>query len=537
MQKQHRHPHSWLLKVVSLFLMTAWVSFSSGCIPQNSSVVDMPVSLLVDGRTETLNLPPGATVQDALDLAGVQLGSLDKITPAVYTQLASGAAVRVIRVREVFEVEEVTIPFERQVVQTESLIEGQQQILQAGVNGVQQITYRQVFEDENPGPRTIFKTTTLTPSMPEIFMVGVQAPFTALPISGILAYITSGNAWVMEGTTSSRRPLVNTADLDGRVFSLSPDSQWLLFTRRSNAEGEMNSLWMVNTRASNPQPVDLHINNIAHYAGWVPGDELTIAYSTVEPRQASPGWQANNDLHVRSVSRNGAKLEETQVLETNSGGTYGWWGTTYAWSPDGTHLAYARPDQVGIVDLEEGALQPLLTLLPYQTRQNWAWVPGISWSADGSYIYTVVHTPFAGREQDETSPAFDLIALDAGSQQINRLAAQSGMFAYPAAAPYNPGNQTWTAYLEAIFPEKSATSRYRLVLTTQNGGDKQVLYPDQGGVGLDPQQIHWGPGQPGSSAPWLAFLHQGNIHILDPISGEDHQVTGDRSVGMMDWND
>ena len=41
-------------------------------------------------------------------------------------------------------------------------------------------------------------------------MVGVQAPFAPISIPGKLIYLTGGNAWMMEGTTSTRRPLVTS---------------------------------------------------------------------------------------------------------------------------------------------------------------------------------------------------------------------------------------------------------------------------------------------------------------------------------------
>src|SRR5690606_4966452 len=120
--------------------------------------------------------------------------------------------------------------------------------------------------------------------------------------------------------------------------------------------------------------VDLKVPNVIHFADWLPGSENTkVIFSTVEPRQAAPGWQANNDLNVVTFSLNGwVKSGWDVILEANSGGVYGWWGTGFAWSPVGDRLAFVRPDELGLVDLSTGELQPLLRILPYQTHSDWA---------------------------------------------------------------------------------------------------------------------------------------------------------------------
>jgi hypothetical protein len=87
-----------------------------------------------------------------------------------------------------------------------------------------------------------------------------------------------------------------------------------------------------------------------------------------KPRAAAPGWQANNDLFLSTISSTGFLVPSTPYLEANSGGVYGWWGMNYTWSPDIHWLAYARPDSVGLFDAEAKQLIPLMDLLPLQTK-------------------------------------------------------------------------------------------------------------------------------------------------------------------------
>jgi len=533
-------PRLWLW--FCLFIFT--LSFA-GCTPaaQSAEPAAISATIIADGQQKQISLPAGATVQTALEKAGVALGTLDRVEPPTFTALTSAASIQVTRVREEFEVEETTIAFETQTVYNESLPDGQTMQIQPGQNGVQQITYRRVFENDVEISRTIFKTLVLSEARPEILMVGVQTPFIPITISGRLAYLTAGNAWVMEGTTGTRRPVVTSGDLDGRVFALSANGEWLLYTRKTapNPAAEtqdINSLWVVRVTDENPVPVDLKAKNVIHFADWVPYSQLSVVYSTVEPRSTAPGWQANNDLQRVSFNNSGRVVKQEEILPASSGGIYGWWGTTYAWSPQGKELAYARPDSVGLVDVDTQQLIPLVDIIPFQTRGDWAWVPGLGWSSDSRVLFTVVHTPLPGLSSDEASPLFDLTALVVNRSQAQAIpmVSPSGMFAYPT--PYtgeNPRLQGQIAYLQAIFSEQSDSSRYRLVIMDRDGSNKTTLFPDSGSPGLDPQKVIWGPQPQGDSDPWVAVYYQGNLHLVNPLTGQSQQVTGDGSIGRIDW--
>ena len=236
------------------------------------------------------------------------------------------------------------------------------------------------------------KLVILSDPTPEIVMIGVQTPFSSRSISGILAYIDNGNAWVIDGATGNRRPVVTTGDLDGHIFVISFDREWLLFSRKSPPNQDyINSLWVVRIDRDNPTPIDLQIKNVIQFADWIPNSSHTIVYSTVEPRSTAPGWQANNDLYYRNFIPNGTLSAPIKKVEANSGGIYGWWGTNFAWSPDGTQLAYFRPDGIGYVDLKGGKLNQILSIVPYETHSDWAWVPGLTWSPDSKFMFTVTH--------------------------------------------------------------------------------------------------------------------------------------------------
>lgn len=515
-------------------------AFLSACGASPVEEPDISVSVSADGISRQVSLPAGSTVQQALQAAGLSLAQADRVNPPTFSVLTDGALVSVIRVQEQFETRQVVLPFERQELRNESLPAGETRLIQAGQNGLSEVTLRHVIEDGLETGSSVVSETVLQAAVAEIVMVGVQAPFAPVSIPGRLAYLTGGNAWIMEGSTALRRPLVTSGDLDGRVFSLSPDGRWLLFTRKSvlPADQQINTLWAVSTTGQTPTPVDLGVSNVVHFAAWQPGEDYLIAYSTVEPRATAPGWQANNDLHFLAFEA-GRPGRKYKILETNSGGIYGWWGATFAWSPDGQRLAYSRPDGVGLVDVEGGALESLLDITPLNTHSDWAWTPGLAWGGDSRSLYLVTHAPPGGLESPEESPNFDLVLVDPTANRAAPFTRQTGMFAYPSASSPRSGENGTTylvAYLQAVFPAQSAASRYRLMVAGPDGSDPRLLFPPEGQAGLAlPQTPVWAPRLPDAAGDYLGILHEGNLWIVEAASGQAQQVTGDGLTGRIDW--
>ena len=522
-------------KIKFIFFLILLLLLTGCSTPTPEEASSITVNVLVDNEQKIVKTLPGTSVKIILDSENINLGALDKVSPPLYSEINEPVDIQVIRVTEEFQSEDSLIAFETQTIKNETLPEGQTFLVQAGVNGVLQITHRILYENGIETSKSVFKTDVIQEAIPEIVMVGVQTPFTSISIPGKLAYLTSGNAWIMEETTGSRRPLVTSADLDGRVFSLSPSGDWLLFSRSAEEGNEdvINTLWMIDTTSEDAKPIDLRIQNIVHFADWVPGRGITISYSTVEIRSAAPGWQANNDLLIKSFNGSGVIIGEEEIIPANSGGIYGWWGTEFSWSPDGDQLAYARPDSVGWVDFENQEFVPVLNLTPFQTLSDWAWVPGIGWTADHSLLYTTIHQNGSEHENGETSPYFDLVAVNfANNGAVFNLITQTGMFAYPVPSRFSQNNTFQVAYLQAIFPEKSDSSRYRLVLMDQDSSNKDVIFPEEGSPGLEPQEIVWGPA---FNTKYLAFIYQDNLWLLDTASQKANQITGDSSIQKIDW--
>lgn len=529
-----------------LYHFTAWIILfllvlQGACAAPPETQSTIGVKLIADGDDIEILVSPGSNVEDALEEAGVSLNSLDKVNPPSYTLLQDGDVVEVVRVTEEFEVDQEVIPFEQQHQPSELLPEGEMQPLQLGENGMREITFRIVYENGVEVARVPIKSVNVKEAIPQIMLVGVQSSFAPLSIPGRLVFLSDGNAWLIEGNTGNRKPIITSGDLDGRIFSLSENREWLLFTRHNEEEDTINTLWAV--KVDDPDLlIDLEVENIIHYADWVIGSDTEVSYSTVEPRQAAPGWQANNDLNQRIFSSSGWVAQPEEIFETNSGGVYGWWGKLFDFSPDGSRLVSVGPDQISIFDFVDDQQYVVMEITPLQTGGDWAWVPGIGWGSDGRVLYTVDHAPTPGVGSPEESQNFSLTAIPLGGGPAMHLVSQVGMFAYPLPSPIQTQeyeeNSYQIAFLQAIFPTQSETSRYRLVVMDRDGSNRLQLFPPQELPGLEPQR-EWGVWSPepveGGRSFLLAVLYQGNIWFVDARNGESWQITGDGRINRLDW--
>ncbi len=200
----------------------------SACASPQATQALIQVEISADGQTIPLQIAAGSTVQQALDKAKLSMKALDRSDPPVYTVLGDGMEIRLVRVTEDFEIEQVVIPYEQQTLRNESLPVEKEVLIQKGKEGLQEITYRRVYEDgvqvsDQPIP---IKSVIVQEPVPEIRMIGVQTPFAPVPIPGKLYYLRDGNIWKIEGTTANRQAVLTLGDLDGRIFTISQDGSW-----------------------------------------------------------------------------------------------------------------------------------------------------------------------------------------------------------------------------------------------------------------------------------------------------------------------
>lgn len=504
------------------------------------------VTVSVDGTSRVYTYSRQVSVGLFLQSIGVTVNDLDQVNPPLYTQLANGMRITVSRVVERVECEDQ--PVAPNVIEqpTHQIAPGERQVIQTGVEGIETVCYRIVEQDgQQIGERSESSRTPKQAARDEVIAVGVAPPNTSVPIDGRLAFISGGQAMIIENSTDTLRPLTSGSQLDRRVFDLSPDGRGLVYTvsTANTSDPEFsNELWAVmNTGSGTPAPVQLVPTDVI-YAQWVPGRENpTVSYSTASPVSDVPNWQAYNDLYVMELDPQSGEITTADgIVSQNSIGAYAYWGRRYRWSEDGTQVAWALADSVGLVDLETGDFLTLLTFPEYATAlvSYWVWEPTLSWSADGHLITTIHGAPY-GSESPEESIIFDTAVADpASSLLIAPFLRETGIWTTPTYSPPlidAQGDARYSiAYFKARDPLNSPGAQYDLWVADADGSNARLLFPGPSRAGLrpDPEDgIAWGP-----TGRQIAVIYQNNLWIVDVQTGEGTQITSDGQSSRPRWS-
>lgn len=515
--------------VIPLFLL-----LMTACTPE----VELPTMLVYlesDGLERTFQITESMTVEEFLGDASIEYDvNQDRLNPPPYTQLVDGMRITVVRVAEETVCDREEIPYEREIIPNEAFDIGEERLSQVGQNGEQEVCYRVIYENGVQAQRIpAGQPQIIREPVNEIRIVGVEREVEPIPIAGTLAYINNGNAWVMERSSTTKRILTTTSDLDSHVFALSPNGDDLIYTRQAeDPELSVNELWLIETTGSQ-DPVQLVPTDVL-YAEWLPHEEDTISYSTSEAQDIAPFWDALNNVWLMKIDpQTGDSLDIRQVVPESSGGLSGWWGTVFGWSSDGSTLAWARSDSFGIVG-DDGELTPILEYASFRTLQNWSWRAGISWSPDGSLLATTQHGPPVGNEPADTSPVFDVVITNPFGSFETVVVERVGMWASPKFSPLvsNPDSQYaegYLSYLQAREWQNSVNGEYDLVVADRDGSNARIVFPPVGRPGIEsqdfgisPQDYVWSP-----DGTQIAVIYQGNLWVVDVEAEVGRQLTFD----------
>ncbi len=515
-----------------------WVA---GCSDPPDESGPSTVILVADGERQRIETDAD-TVRDFLRQVEIELGDLDKLTPAEYTPIQDGMEIKIVRVEQRIQAVERPVAYETQWVKSASHPAGEVIILEPGVNGVEELVFRLTYEDGVEVERVQIDTRVLQEPKPEIRLKGTQDVYSSVHITGTLVYLAGNeevgfNAWMMRESSGSQRRLTNDGLLDTRVFELSPDGKTLLYSRVASgteAGGMFNTLWTLDTTLSDAEPREVRLENVL-WAGWGP-DSQTIAYSTGEPGEGERNWLARNDLWLGTLNDRGWLVNRRKLVDTSSGGAYGWWGNQYAWAPNGRFIAYARADSVGVISVPQGEQTELKRFAPYRTYSQWVWVPTLSWSPDSRFFTCVIHGPPAVDESPEDSPIFDIWILAAdGGMELNMI-SEAGMWASPSWSPAQPADwelwQSLIAWGRAQSPYESVTGYYDLYVMDRDGSNRRRVFPQdpQESQGVRHPEIAWGP-----TGDQLVTVQRNDLFLLDLNLNLVRQLTNDGNVRSPRW--
>jgi hypothetical protein len=531
---------------ILLFLVFVW--FLAACQQANLGQDDLSVTVHVDGKSTVHRYDRIVSVGQFLEAIGVVLGDLDEVNPSIYSQLEDGMRITVTRVVEYSECETEPLEFETIRQPSEQLSpDDPPRVAQPGVMGEVQVCYLITEKDGVVVSRNPGRPVTIKAPVDEILWVGVEPQDTLISIEGVLTYITGEQAWIIEGNTTNRRALTTEGRLDGRVFELSVNGRQLLFTRRTEDTTDpasSNELWAIlDATAVAPEAMQLYPEDVRS-ADWVPGQgTYTVSYSTMTPTSDAVGWRAFNDLFVMQLDSETGEVigVPEEIIPSNNLGAYSYWGRRYVWSPDGSQVAWALADSVGLVNRDTGDYVTLLTFSPYSTilARSSVWVPTLSWSEDGRLVTTVHGAPYAV-ESPEESIIFDTAVVDTSTGfQIPSFFSRSGIWTNAAYSPMIEdanGNPTYSvAFFKAREPLNSLGAEYDLWIADSDGSNTRLLFPGPDRPGFrspDPEDgIAWSP-----EARQIAFIYQKNLWIFDFETDLPYQITSDGQASRPRWS-
>ena len=508
--------------------------------------------VFVDGETVTIS-SMATTIREVLVDGGIKTNLNDEVSPPLHEPAVPGQTISIVRMTESLETIERSVPFERRTVRNESMsTEEPPVIIQQGEAGIEELTVRILFKDGIETDRQIARVVLIKEPQEEIMMVGadIVSQSQDLTFTGTLAFINGSGAQLFKQGSNFPQTLDLGGTPDRRVFSLSPDGDYLLFTlseSESDEEVKFNSLWLIETEP-NAEPISLGGENVL-WADWNPArrERNEIAWSTGQPTTLSPGWEANNDLWLVEIDDTEIISDSIEQILEPYPVTYGWWGGDYAWSPDGSQIGYSFANEIGVIqaqrnrttnaDGDEAILQrrqTLHTFTEYDTRSDWVWIPPLSWSPDGTLIAFTKHG-----SEDTTADQFETWILhvpiaQTGEDAAVQLAEDTGIWSYPFWATEVSQDQA-IAYLKAGNGQNTLASDYTLWLADEDGSNSQQIFPAEGVSGdfsRERRSIAWSASEPQK----LAFVYDGDLFVYDGLSGSVQQLTeSDGQVSHPTW--
>ena len=137
--------------------------------------VSVTVMVLHDG-TSTTTSSTAPTVGALLQQMGLRVSALDKVTPPLIAALPGLAVVRIVRIAQTTERQNIDVPFRTTTRQSDKVELGVESTAQTGANGLTQKLFRKTFQDGKLVSTVLASTQVVRPARDEIKLVGTHQP-------------------------------------------------------------------------------------------------------------------------------------------------------------------------------------------------------------------------------------------------------------------------------------------------------------------------------------------------------------------------
>jgi rare lipoprotein A (peptidoglycan hydrolase) len=137
--------------------------------------VSATVMVLHDGTSTTAS-STAPTVGGLLQQMGLRISALDRVTPPLIATLPGVAVVRVVRIVQTTERQNIDVPFRATTRQSDRLELGVESTAQSGANGLTQKVFRKTFQDGKLVSTVLATTQVVRPARDQIKLIGTHQP-------------------------------------------------------------------------------------------------------------------------------------------------------------------------------------------------------------------------------------------------------------------------------------------------------------------------------------------------------------------------
>jgi rare lipoprotein A (peptidoglycan hydrolase) len=137
--------------------------------------VSVTVMVLHDGESD-IRSSTARTVGSLLAQMGLRVSTLDKVTPSLATLLPGVGVVRIVRITQTTERQNIDVPFKQTTKRSDKVELGVESTTQTGANGLTQKVFRKTFQDGKLVGTVLATTQVVRPPRDEVKLIGSHQP-------------------------------------------------------------------------------------------------------------------------------------------------------------------------------------------------------------------------------------------------------------------------------------------------------------------------------------------------------------------------